>query len=336
MSKFSFAPPELQVAFANKLNTFRPQYLQEALAATVQRLDIENLDSQLAEFVPKDDLSTLAAAGLRGELLFAVPCVLQDNPQLLAYYRLLLGYSQKQFYGGASGFGVGHFKSMEEKGRIGTAASNDLQDICQALCASGSLMLRGMKELDLKVSKSGLEDLSLLTLGPQLRGGANNIRGLLGISNVFEVIEDIVGHARLSDEDDDKTRITIKSATGRSVLIRFAADPDIVVQEEVSPGRYINAVAIEVKAGTDASNIHNRIGEAEKSHQKARKDGYAECWTVVNVGGLDMAKVRAESPSTNHFFTLAGLMSKEGDDYENFRSRLLSAVSIAAKPSIED
>ena len=29
-------------------------------------------------------------------------------------------------------------------------------------------------------------------------------------------------------------------------------------------------VAIEVKAGTDASNIHNRIGEAEKSHLKAR------------------------------------------------------------------
>jgi hypothetical protein len=35
--------------------------------------------------------------------------------------------------------------------------------------------------------------------------------------------------------------------------------------------------AIEIKGGRDYSNIHNRIGEAEKSHQKAEKQGYVEC-----------------------------------------------------------
>ncbi|WP_423212286.1 XcyI family restriction endonuclease [Paracoccus yeei] len=332
MSKFSFAPPDLQVDFARKLNTLRPKYLQQALAETINGLDITKIDSELAKFVPGSDLSVMAAAGLRAELIFAVPSILQENPELIGYYRLLLGYSQKQFYGRDSGFGVGHFKSMEEKGRIGATAFADIEDMCEALCAAASQLLRGLKDFDLEISKGGLEDLSLLTLGPQLRGGANNSRGSLGITQVFDVIEDIVGHARLPGEEEDTSRITVKSATGRSVIIRFAADPDIVIQEEVSPGKYLNAVAIEVKSGTDASNIHNRIGEAEKSHQKARREGYAECWTVINVGGLDMDKAYAESPTTNHFFTLANLIRKEGQEFENFRSRLLSAVSIAAKP----
>lgn len=332
MSKFSFSPPELQVSFAKKLHELRPKYLQEALSETIKSIEIKDLDAELSEFVPADDMTALAVAGLRAELLFAVPSILQLNPRLLGYYRLLLGYSQKQFYGRDSGFGVGHFKSMEEKGRIGVNALSDIPDICEALCAAASQLLRGLNDYEVIVSKRGLEDLSLLTLGPQLRGGANNVRGSLGISQVFDVIEDIVGHARLPGVDADTSRITIESATGRSVVIRFAADPDIVIQEEVSSDRYLNAVAIEVKSGTDVSNIHNRIGEAEKSHQKARKDGYAECWTVVNVRGLDMAKARSESPTTNHFFLLSDLMSKSGPDYDNFCSRLLSAVSIAAKP----
>jgi hypothetical protein len=33
------------------------------------------------------------------------------------------------------------------------------------------------------------------------------------------------------------------------------------------------------KLDTDFSNIHNRIGEAEKSHQKARQTGYTEVAT---------------------------------------------------------
>ena len=70
---------------------------------------------------------------------------------------------------------------------------------------------------------------------------------------------------------------------------------------------YRNVVAIEVKSGTDVSNIHNRIGEAEKSHQKARQRSFTECWTVVNVGRLDMAKARSESPSTDRFYSLAAL-----------------------------
>ena len=89
---------------------------------------------------------------------------------------------------------------------------------------------------------------------------------------------------------------------------------------------------IEVKAGEDFSNIHNRIGEAEKSHQKARARGFVECWTVVNVDRLDMAMARRESPSTNRFYRLSAIVSRVGDEYTDFRNRVISLTGIKVSP----
>ncbi len=62
--------PELQIDFSGVLAEIRGQYLQDALSATVKKLDITELDKALAEFVPKPSLSMLASHGLRGELMF--------------------------------------------------------------------------------------------------------------------------------------------------------------------------------------------------------------------------------------------------------------------------
>jgi uncharacterized membrane protein YiaA len=56
----------------------------------------------------------LAKHGLRGELVYPVPYLFANNPFLLGYYRLLLGFSQKEFY--STAFGVSIFKTMEVKG----------------------------------------------------------------------------------------------------------------------------------------------------------------------------------------------------------------------------
>jgi hypothetical protein len=63
--------------------------------------------------------------------------VLEANPYLLGYYRLLMGYSQKEFYGRDKGFGVGYFKSMEEKGKVSKAAAADLADLVRGLLRHG-------------------------------------------------------------------------------------------------------------------------------------------------------------------------------------------------------
>lgn len=322
--KITFAAPKLQADFAFILKKFRATYLQNALFETVKNMKITDIDKQLAQYVSDRDLALMAQYGLRGELLFAVPVVLEQNPYLLGYYRLLMGYSQKEFYGNDKGFGSGPFKGMETSGKIAKAVADDIPELCTAFCEVASALLRGIETL--KPSKELLDDLALLTVGPQLRGGANNQRGTAGIVQVFEIIRQIVAHAAA---DVRENAIEIMSATGRKVLIEFAPDPDIIIREEMSPEHFRNIVAIEIKSGTDVSNIHNRIGEAEKSHQKARKRGYTECWTIVNVNRLDMEKAKSESPSTDRFYSLGILASGEGEELEDFRRRIVSLTSIA-------
>ncbi len=113
-------------------------------------------------------------------------------------------------------------------------------------------------------------------------------------------------------------------------LIEFAPDPDIIIREEMAHRNYRNVVAIEIKSGTDVSNIHNRIGEAEKSHQKARQRGFTECWTIVNVNRLDLLKARSESPSTDRFYSLISLVTRTGEEYADFRRRVMSLTAIPA------
>lgn len=323
-----FQSPDLQLRFAFALKRFRGLYLQNALLETVRDMDISALDKEIQKFVPPSDLKRMAQYGLRAELLFATPSVLRANPNLLAYYRMLFGYSQKEFYGSDKGFGVGHFRLMETAGTISSRAEKDLEAICEEFCRVGSELLEGLGPL--KISRELLDDLTLLTVGPQLRGGANNQRGAESIVQVFKIIQEIVEHATV---DIRETAMEVTSATGRQFLIEFAPDPDIIIREEMADHHHRNVVAIEVKGGTDVSNIHNRIGEAEKSHQKARKYGFTECWTVVNVSKLEIEKAKSESPSTNFFYSLAELSSRQGEEYEDFKRRVVSLTAIPTKVS---
>ncbi len=313
--------PELQIDFSRALKTIRGQLLQQALLATVRDASLEQIDAQLREYVNEEDLKRLAAHGLRGELLFPVPCLLRRNPRLLGYYRLLLGFSQKAFYG--SGGGAGLFKSMEEGGTLSSRQDQSLADLCVGMVRCASLLLAAFEEED--VEPRFLDDLTLLTLGPQLRGGANVRKGSEGIVEVFETIREVV---KGSIQKERERRLDIENASGRSVVIQFAPDPDIVIQEEMAPQVYRNIIAIEVKAGKDFSNIHNRIGEAEKSHQKAKQDGFVECWTIVNVDKIDLAMAGRESPSTNQFYRISELKKGRDDEFNDFRSRVLSMVGI--------
>jgi len=318
---FSIPEPELQIDFAASLAEIRQLYLQDGLSEAVQRLEIPEVDKELARHVPARSLAMLAGHGLRGEMMFPVPLVLRANPRLLGYYRLLYGYSQKEFYGSATG--VSKFKSMEERGTLGDKNAANLGALCDALCQAGVLLLAGIDGR--KISAGLLDDLTLLTLGPQLRGGANVKRGTAGIRTVFEAVREIVQGAITKLES---TRMELTNAAGRIVLIEFAADPDIIIREKMRADSYRKLIAIEVKGGSDFSNIHNRIGEAEKSHQKAKAAGFVECWTVVNVDRIDVTMARRESPSTNRFYRVSDLVTADGTDYQDFRDRVISLTGI--------
>lgn len=318
---FRIPSPDLQIDFSIALAQIRQEYLQEALCETIMNMDIVELDKELAAIVPRHDLALLAGRGLRGELLFPVPCLLIKNPKLIGYYRLLYGFSQKAFY--SADFGTAIFKPMEDRGIISEGIAGSIPSLCRALAGCASSLLKGIGEA--RLTKEFMDDLTLLTLGPQLRGGANVRKGTAGIVKIFESISRIVRESVVSS---DRQCIEIRNAAGRKVLIEFASDPDIIIREVMAEKRYRNIIAMEIKGGTDFSNIHNRIGEAEKSHQKARQKGYVECWTIVNVDKIDLDMAHKESPSTNRFYRISHITSGEGEEFRDFRNRIVALTGI--------
>jgi hypothetical protein len=214
---------------------------------------------------------------------------------------------------------------MTTKGILNKQYENKLPDLCKALIKSSIFLMEELSSNNL--NSKFIDDLTLLTIGPQLRGGANVEKGAAGIIDVFNIIHTIVEKS-IDISESGKSQITITNAADRKVLIEFASDPDIVIREEIGENHYRNIVAIEVKGGKDFSNIHNRVGEAEKSHQKAKQNGYAECWTVVNVDRIDIETAKRESPATNKFYIISQLVSGRGDEYRDFKENIISLTGI--------
>ncbi len=190
-SKIKIPCPELQISFSEILRDMRVRQLQEALGQTILNIALPQIDEELAAIVPHKYLSELASKGLRGEFVFPVSIILKENPYLLAYYRLLLGFSQKAFY--TSDTGAGKFKNMEAKGIITTGCKDFIHQLCEEMTKAACLLIEGIGPKRLTFDL--LDDLTLLTLGAQLRGSNNVKIGAEGLTKVFDIISDIVSSA---------------------------------------------------------------------------------------------------------------------------------------------
>ena len=303
----------------------------DALSEALGTLDPNKVKDQIAQYVAADVLKLLAAAGLRDEYVFPVPAVIEQKPSLIGYYRLLLGAPQKSFYKGATGMGM--FKRMEEMGTMSKKQETYLPDFCRAMADPLAELVRQIPNF----TDRDLRELPMLTFGSQLQGSNNTQIGKKAMREVFvaitEVLEDWV-------TDKEIKRLTIKNAAGRSVFVTLSHDPDVSVQEQVETQIH-SKVAIEVKGGTDKANAHNRAGEAEKSHLKAKQKGFKDFWTIISKTGLEMSKLKQESQTTTEWFDVTELLAREGKDWENFRQRFAAAVGIPlgharnAKPHVK-
>ncbi len=299
----------------------RKTVLKDALREAVAAVDPDVVGAEIAEYAPRKARTILAKAGLRDEEIFPTPVVLRERPTLVGYYRLLLGASQKQFY--ASGSGTGPFKAMEERGVVGEKADAALPDFCRAM---GRVIADLIEQLSPKVTPRDVDELPLLTLGSQFQGSNNNRIGQAATVDVFLSIKEVVKNYVKKDGEQE---VIVENSAGRNVHIVLSADPDVRIEEEFDNERR-PLVAIEIKGGTDRSNAHNRAGEAEKSHQKAKALGFRDCWTVIAKSGLDLTVLEAESPTTNSWFDTAHILGQEGDDWDEFRTRFVGSVGIPA------
>lgn len=184
--------PDLQIGFGLRLRAGARDFLQVSLLETVEKVDVKTLDLDLAAVAPAPALNVLASMGLRGELAFATPTLLRANPRLLGYYRLLLGYSQKEFYG--KRVGAGRFKGMEVSGRIRPTLDPEVENLTAALGEAAGALIDGLSGAS--PSMAFLNELSLLTLGAQFRGSTNNTIGAAGVKEVVALIETLTKAAK--------------------------------------------------------------------------------------------------------------------------------------------
>lgn len=313
-------PASRQIAFHQRLAAARKTHLIDALRETVAAIeDVATLRRQLGELVPSDAHGILARAGIREELVFPVPIVLEASPQLVGYYRLLLGVPQKSFYAGDTG--LGRLKKAEERGVLGAADAAALPAFCRAMCDRLAELAR---QISPSITLRDVEELPILTLGSQLQGGNNNTIGKQATEDVFRVVTEI---AKEHITSQTARQPVVTNAAGREVTITLASDPDIRI-DEVFGDQPRARTAIEIKGGTDVSNAHNRAGEAEKSHIKARGLGYRDFWTLIAKKGLDVAKLQSESPTTTLWFDATQVLARAGPDWDLFRTRLAGDVGI--------
>jgi len=299
---------------------FRKTFLADAMKEAMSRVNLEQLQSQLSEFVPAKARQILAIAGIRDEQIFPTPVLLSVAPQLLGYYRLLLGSPQKSFYAPATG--LGQFKSMEVSGALTARHKDNLPELCRVLAVSLS---RLTCELSPTITDQDIRELPLLTLGAQLQGARNNLIGKEATEQVFLSIKSLIPRKCISSQSD--IRIEIKNSSGRQVLVRLAADPDVRIEEFLEE-EWHPKVALEIKGGGDRSNAHNRAGEAEKSHQKAKKGNFTEFWTIISIPGLKLDTLRSESPTTTQWFDVAEIIGRSGPDWDRFKSKVSLALGI--------
>lgn len=317
-------PVTRQLGFHERLVAARTRWLAPALQRALAGVDQVQVGRELSTYAPSQARQILATAKIRDEYVFPTPSVLRAEPMLLGYYRLLLGRPQKSFYN-ARQDGFGMFKSMEERGVLSTRQDELLGELCTAL---GHSMAALVEQISPRITQADIDELPVLTIGSQLQGGNNNLIGQQATKDVFTSVLSIIPPSIILGQT--ATEVILRNRAQRRVWVRLAADPDVRILEEnpaAPPDSYFK-LAIEIKGGTDNSNAHNRAGEAEKSHRKAYAEGCPEFWTIIATHGVDMAVLRTESPTTNHFFDVGEVLGKTGPDWQNFQSRLRSIFGI--------
>ena len=311
--------PSRQVIFHQMLVAARKTVLMGALSEALGQIDPAECKKQILKYVPADAQRILAASGIRDEHIFPLPAVIERKPTLIGYYRLLLGISQKRFY--RKGTGMGPYKSMEARGLFNPKHRPDIEQYCSIMAEQLAELVR---QVSPRITARDVSELPLLTLGAQLYGSNNNAIGKQATLDVFLSVTEIVKKFIASL---DTNRISVLNASKRKVIIALASDPDIRIQEEFD-GKLRNILAIEIKGGTDVSNAHNRAGEAEKSHRKAKKQDFRDYWTIISLAGVDQTMLEQESPTTNSWFDVAQVLAREGPSWLEFRSRLAGSVGI--------
>ena len=320
MSKITIPSVTKQLHAQKFLIEFRPSRLVGALRETVAQIDPSILHAEAIQFASQNGMRILQALGVREEEFFAFPAVLEANPRLLGYYRLLLGFSEKAFY--TSNSGLLSFRKMEMEGLLDKLTREDLNALCAALNEAADTFLEAAVKESLALD---VRDLPVMTLGAYADGAWRNIVGRRSAESVFHAVKNIFLVRKTQVEVSGLKNFVFTNKRGKRIEIFVDSDPDLGVVEDGA----LKRLCVEIKGGQDVSNIHNRAGEAEKSHQKARALGWRNTWTLIALSGLSseqLMNLKTESPSTSRWFDVNEVCAERGRSYEEFKGALIELL----------
>jgi len=307
---------DLAIDLYQALLDARRLYLQPALGIAVANIGVVRIDAELQLLVPEPALNHLARLGLRGERVFPVPSIITHTPSLLGYYRMLLGFSKKEFQ--KRGFRM--WVAVEEKNMLSDKFKGDLEQFCTTLIEPLTDLVYAMNRFE----DRDLSDLALLTLGPTLQGGRNNVIGSKAEKQVFQLLRQLV-QPWIVFEKGPLIRFTLPE--GKTFELINRSDPDICLHAGTgitnSP-----LLAIEIKGGGDASNAHNRAGEAEKSHLKAAAIGYSHLWTIIRMPQGQRERFHKETLSSTAVFEFDVVVGQSGEDWLSFQQKFLAILDL--------
>lgn len=302
---------DLAINLFEALSSARRLQLHPALSEAVRQVGVAVIDHELQRLVPARSLNHVASLGLRGERVFPVPSIITHVPPLIGYYRMLLGLSKKEF---GDRLRYRAWVKAEEDARLSPILSQALDEFCRMLIVPLAELADAMGTFD----DRDLSDLALLTLGPTLQGGRNNIIGSRAAAEVFQALRHLLSPWLTLDQP---RLLHVALSTGAIFEAIVASDPDIRINIGMG-ARAAPLLAIEIKGGSDTSNAHNRAGESEKSHIKATIAGYQHRWTIIRMGRLDRQAIKAETPSSTDIFEADDLIRESGPDWQRFRRQL--------------
>jgi hypothetical protein len=312
---FSPLPANKAIDLYNGLLAARQLQLHAALAEAVNAVGVVAIDRELHDLAPTDALNTVAALGLRGELVFPVPVVIKHTPALLGYYRMLLGLSKKEF---GNVLGYSRWVAVEERGGVPLRLLPELFQLCAMFTGPLVELVSAMGRFD----ERDLSDLALLTLGPTLQGGRNNVIGAKASKAVIASVRSLV-EPWITGEHG--RRLDFDTPTGRRFSLVAASDPDLRLDEHTAEQR-APVLAVEIKGGGDSSNAHNRAGEAEKSQIKARSLGFAHRWTVIVMGNISSGQIKGHTPTSTAIFEAREIIGRAGPDWDRFKFELMDLI----------
>ena len=202
--------------------------------------------------ISRDALKRIESKGIRKTTVFCHPGVLCERPELISYYRNIVGLTQK----GLSKLAV--HTSSYERGVHTSLGEHRALTISNAV---NNLMCSILLSDDSFADNDVLRNL-VASLGITLDGSWRNKVGEKATREVRSLF-----HSYLKERGFLKKSTSASLTLAGGTVVRFSSDPDVAILGDDKKLK----VAIEVKGGIDEAGALERYGAAKKSFDKARK-----------------------------------------------------------------